>query len=761
MTTNGNGLTKGNGLKWVGTRPIRPDGVDKVTGRAQFGADFVLPGMIVGKVLRSPHAHANIRSINIDKAQALPGVKAVITAADFPELVSEFEQAGEVMLNYRDMSCNVMARKKALYDGHAVAAVAATSAEIADRALALIEVDYEVLPHVIDVVEAMEPDAPLLHDDMFTIGVEPTPDKPSNVAKRVEYTLGDIEAGFAAADVIVEREFTTKAVHQGYIEPHAAVASASEDGQCYIWCTTQGQFTVRAYVAKLLGLEISQLRVTPSEIGGGFGGKTVVYLEPLALALSLKCHRPVKMVMSREEVFRASGPTSGAQMWIKIGATKDGRITAGEAVLKYQAGALQGSPIMPGCMCAFAPYDLEHVKVVGFDVVTNRPKVAAYRAPGAPISEFGVECVVDELAKKIGIDAIAFREKNAASEGTHAAYGPRFGPIGYAETLRVAKEHPHYQAPLGPNQGRGVASGFWFNIGGESCAALHINEDGTATVISGNPDIGGSRASLVMMAAEVLGIDVDRVRPVIADTSSIGYTFLTGGSRVTFATGMAVIEAAEDVVRQLRERAAKIWEIDVEAVVWEDGEARPSGPNAGEFEPLSLGEIAAMAGKTGGPIAGHAALNAQGAGPAFGTHICDVEVDQETGRVTVLRYTAIQDAGKAIHPSYVEGQIQGGAVQGIGWALNEEYIYDKDGRLENPGFLDYRIPVASDVPMIDAVIVEVPNPKHPYGVRGVGEVPICPPMAAVANAVEDATGLRMTDLPISPPKLLEAIDNGR
>ena len=757
---NAGGNGAGNGYKWVGKRPIRPDGVDKVTGRAQFGADLSLPGMIIGKVLRSPHAHAHIRSIDTTEAAALPGVKAVVTAADFPELASEFSPAGEVLVNFRDVSQNVMAREKALYDGHAVAAVAATSAAIADQALGLIKVDYEVLPHVIDVVEAMEPDAPVLHEDMFTIGVEPTPTTPSNIAKRVEYTLGDIEAGFKDAEVIVEREFTTKPVHQGYIEPHAAVASAAEDGQCQIWCSTQGQFTVRTFVCKVLGLENSQVRVTPSEIGGGFGGKTVVYLEPLALALSLKCMRPVKMVMSRTEVFRASGPTSGAHIWIKIGATKDGRITAGEAVLKYQAGAFQGSPVMPGSMCAYAPYDLENVKVIGFDVVTNRPKVAAYRAPGAPISEFGVECVLDEIAKKIAMDPVALREKNAAKEGTHAAYGPVFGPIGFAETLRQAKEHPHYQAPLGPNQGRGVASGFWFNIGGESCAALHINEDGTATLISGNPDIGGSRASLAMMAAEVLGVDIERVRPIVGDTSSIGYTFLTGGSRVTFATGMAVIQAAEDIVQQLRERAAKIWEIDVEAVIWEDGEARPSGSNAGDFEPLSLGDIAAMAGKTGGPINGHTSINAQGAGPSFGTHICDVEVDKETGRVTVLRYTAVQDAGKAVHPSYVEGQIQGGAVQGIGWALNEEYIYDENGRLENPGFLDYRIPVASDVPMIDAVIVEVPNPKHPYGVRGVGEVPICPPMAAVANAIESATGRRMTDLPISPPRLLEAIDNG-
>jgi CO/xanthine dehydrogenase Mo-binding subunit len=745
-------------LKWVGTRPLRPDGVDKVTGRAKFGADLYLPGMLVGKVLRSPHAHARVISIDTSKAEALPGVKAVVTRDDFEDRESEFVPAGEMLVNYRDIVRNVLAREKVLYDGHAVAAVAATSSAVAKKALRLIEVDYEILPHVIDVLEAMKPDAPLLHEDMITAGVEPVPDRASNVAKVVEFALGDVDAGFAQAEVIVEHEFRTQPVHQGYIEPHACVASVSEDGQAELWCTTQGHYVVRAHCARLLGMDISKIRVTASEIGGGFGGKTVVYLEPVALALSRKACQPVKIVMSREEVFRASGPAPGAHMRVKVGATKDGRITAAEADLKYQAGAFQGSPVQPGAMCAFAPYDLENVKVIGYDVVTNRPKVAAYRAPGAPISEYAVECVIDELAKKLGIDPIDFRLANAAEEGTHAAYGPKFGPIGLVETLQEAKEHAHYKAPLGPNQGRGVASGFWFNIGGETCASLNINEDGTVTLMAGTPDIGGTRASLCMMAAEELGIDMDRIQPIIADTSSLGYTFLTGGSRVTFASGMAVIDAARDVVTQLRERAAKIWEIPPDAVTWEDGYAKPAGANAGDFEPMSLAEIAKLAGKTGGPVVGHAQINAQGAGPSFGTHIVDVEVDKETGRVSVLRYTVLQDAGKAVHPSYVEGQYQGGAVQGIGWALNEEYVYDADGRLENPGFLDYRIPVASDVPMIDTVIVEVPNPRHPYGVRGVGETPIVPPMGAITNAVADALGIRFTELPMSPPKVLNAID---
>ena len=745
-------------LNWVGTRPARPDGVDKVTGRARFGADLSLPGMLHGRVLRSPHAHAILKSIDTSKARALPGVKAVVTRDDFNEMPSEFVPAGEMMVNYRDIVRNVMAREKVLYDGHAVAAVAAISASIARKALKLIEVEYEILPHVIDVEEAMKPDAPLLHDDLFTVGVEPAPEKPSNIAKVVEFKLGDVEKGFGEADVMVEQTFNTAPVHQGYIEPHACVASVNADGLAELWVTTQGHYVVRGHCARMLGMDISKLKVTASEIGGGFGGKTVVYLEPVALALSNKSGAPVKMVMSREEVFRASGPTSGARIYVKVGAKNDGTITAGHCELKFQAGAFPGSPVQHGAMCAFAPYDLENVDVIGYDVVSNRPKVAAYRAPGAPIAEFGVECVIDEVAKKIGMDPLDFRLKNAAKEGTQAAYGPKFGPIGMIASLEQAKAHDHYSAPLGKSQGRGVASGFWFNIGGETCVTMNLNEDGTVALLTGTPDIGGSRASLSMMAAEELGIHVDKVRPMIADTASLPYTFLTGGSRATFAGTTAIIHAAKDAIDKMRDRAAQFWDVSIDEVVWENGEARPASSNVGDFDPLSIEDIAKLANSTGGPISGRAEINVQGAGPSLGTHIVDVEVDKETGRVEILRYTVLQDAGKAVHPSYVEGQFQGGAVQGIGWALNEEYIYDDNGRLENAGFLDYRIPVASDVPMIDTVIVEVPNPVHPYGVRGVGETPIVPPMAAINAAIEQATGIRFTELPMSPPKVLKALD---
>jgi CO/xanthine dehydrogenase Mo-binding subunit len=750
MTANG------SDNKWIGKRTIRPDGEDKVTGRAAFAADCTMPGMLIGKILRSPHPHARIKSIDTAKAAALPGVKAVMSGRD----LVEFPWDKPAILGIQDLrfnSRNVMAREKALYAGHAVAAVAATSAKIASAALKLIEVDYEILPWVIDVDEAMQTGAPILHEHMHTAGAKPGPATTSNVASKLEHKLGDCEAGFAAADVIIERSFKTKPVHQGYIEPHACLVSVGKDGHATIWSSSQGHFMVRDMTAQLTGLKLSDIRAIPAEIGGGFGGKTIVYLEPLALTLARKSGRPVKMVMTREEVFRATGPTSGSSSTVKIGATKDGKITAAAATYRMQAGALPGGPVRGAVGCALAPYDIANVQITGYDVVSNRPKVAAYRAPGAPIGAFSVECVLDELAAALKIDPLVLRQKNAAKEGTKAAYGPTFRRIGYEETLQAALRHPHYQIPLGPNQGRGVASGFWFNAGGESSAQVNINEDGTVVVVTGHPDIGGSRASMVNIAAELLGIDYRRVQALIGDTSVVGFSALTGGSRVTFAAGIVVTKAAEQVIQILRERAAKIWKIDADAVVWENGEARPAGSNAGEFPPLTLAAIAAKASATGGPINARSSLNTEGAGPGLATHICDVEVDPETGKVQVIRYTAFQDVGRAIHPSYVEGQIQGGVAQGIGWALNEECIFAANGRLDNPGFLDYRMPVASDLPMIEPVVIEVPNDKHPQGVRGAAEVPIVPALAAVANAVNNAIGLRLTDLPMSPPKVLAAL----
>ena len=446
-----------------------------------------------------------------------------------------------------------------------------------------------MLPHVIDVAEAMKPGAPILHDHLLTEGANPPATKPSNIAKRIEFKKGDAKAGFAQAEVVIEKDYTTQAVHQGYIEPHATLASAAEDGQVQVWSTTQGHFQVRGFCARLLGLDTSQIRVTPTEIGGGFGGKTVVYLEPLAMRLSQKSGKPVKMTMAREDVFRASGPAPGGNVKVKIGATKDGRIVAAECIVEMQAGAFPGSPVGPACMCSFACYDIENVYIEGFDVVSNRPKVAAYRAPGAPISAWAVESTLDILAQQLKMDPIDLRLKNAAKAGTKTAYGVTFNTIGMVETLQAIKDSEHYKSPLKPGYGRGVAAGFWFNIGADSSAASHVGEDGSVTVISGNPDIGGSRASLALMAAEELGVDYNKVRPVIADTASIGFNFVTGGSRVTFATGLAVVNSVRDMIRELKVRAAKIWKIDPEAVIWENGMAKPAGNQVGTFEPLTLG----------------------------------------------------------------------------------------------------------------------------------------------------------------------------
>ncbi|MBV9964465.1 MAG: xanthine dehydrogenase family protein molybdopterin-binding subunit, partial [Alphaproteobacteria bacterium] len=426
-------------LRLVGTRPIRPDGVDKVTGRANFGADMTMPGMLWGKIKRSPHAHARIVSINFDKALALPGVKAVVSRADFADVPPDKAQIGAAPHNLIHLSLNCMAKGKVLYEGHAVAAVAATSPLIAEQALDLIEVQYEVLPHVMDVEAAMAPDAPLLHDTVFTAGVEPKPAKPSNISKMVRFAKGDVEAGFKEADLIIERRYTTKPVHQAYIEPHACLVSVAADGQCTIWSSSQGQFMVRAYTSRICGADIASIRAIPAEIGGGFGGKTIIYLEPVAYMLSKKSGRPVKIVMSREEVFRATGPTSGAVVEVKLGAKKDGHITALRTVLKYQSGAFPGSPVQQGCICSMAVYDLPNAETIGYDVLCNRPKVAAYRAPGAPIGSFAVESCVDELAGELGMDPLRLREINGSKEGTKAVHGPTWANIGFMKTLEAAR----------------------------------------------------------------------------------------------------------------------------------------------------------------------------------------------------------------------------------------------------------------------------------------------------------------------------------
>ena len=741
--------------KVIGTRPIRHDGVDKVTGRALYGADFTMVGLLHGKVLRSPHAHACIKSIDTSKAEAHAGVKAVVTADDMPET-----DGGSIVLgeggatDIKFLQDNVLASDKALYKGHAVAAVAATSPHIAEEATGLIEIDYEILPPVMDVRKAMANDAPLLHEDLKTTSLGKTSAGSSNVAKHLQFQQGDIEKGFAEADEVVEKEFKTATVHQGYIEPHNATALYKSDGHLTVWCSTQGSFEVRDQLENILQMPVSDIKVVPMEIGGGFGGKIPVYLEPVAALLSMKTSRPVKILMDRADVFESTGPTAGSYITVKMGVNKDGQITAAKAELIYEAGAYPGALVDCGAQCIFSPYSIDNFLVDGYDVVLNIPKTAPYRAPGATNAAMA-ETVVDELCEKLGMDPLEFRIKNGAQEGTRRVDGPIFPKIGHIETVEAARAHEHYNTPLeGEYRGRGVASGFWFNIGLKSSVSLNVNSDGTINLIEGSTDIGGTRTSIAMQAAEVLGISAEDINPSVVDTDSVGYTGVTGGSRTTFATGYAAIEAANDVVRQMKIFAANLWEVDENEVTFDNGNFRNAN---GKVHDVFFKDLASIISDEGTPIVGRGTVDPKGVGGAFATHIVDVEVDPETGKVAILRYTAVQDVGKAIHPSYVEGQIHGGAVQGIGWALNEEYIYNDEGRMTNSSFLDYRMPTSYDVPMIEAVIVEVPNPGHPYGVRGVGEVPIVPPAAAIANAIYDAIGIRMKELPMSPDRILAAM----
>ncbi|KAA1280112.1 MAG: xanthine dehydrogenase family protein molybdopterin-binding subunit [SAR202 cluster bacterium] len=759
-------LASGSGFRVIGTTPIRHDATDKVTGQARYGADISLPGLLHGKVLRSPHSHAKIKSIDASKALALPGVKAFVTSDDMPVLSGRPTDVLEGSpLNPKFLSNNVMASGKVLYKGHAVAAVAADSVHTAEHALSLIDVDYEILTPVLDGREAMEQGSPVLHDRLFRSegeffrpgGLRDDDDDgpPTNVASHFVFESGNVEQGFTDADVVVEREFRTKPVHQGYIEPHSATARWDRDGRVTIWGSSQGHFAIRDFTALVLGMPVSKVKVVPMEVGGGFGGKLVVYVEPVAAMLSKKTGRPVKITMTRTEVFEATGATAGGYIKAKLGATKDGSITAASAYFVYESGAFPGALVNLASLTIFAPYDIANVRSEGYDVVVNKPKVAPYRAPLGPPAGFAGETLVDELASKLSMDPIELRILNAAREGTRRVTGIPYKKVGYLETLQAAKDHPHYNAPIGgPNRGRGIATAVCANITGPASAVVSLQQDGSVGLVEGSADLAGSRTAAAMHVAEILGISAEDVHPSVGDTDSIGYTAISAGSSAVYKTGWASLEAARDLLSQLEARVALVWDVPLEEVVIINGVfSLRSDPE----QQLTLNEIAARQNSTGGPLIGRAAGAWGGESPGFAVHIVDVQVDPETGKTDILRYTALQDPGIAIHPAYVEGQIQGGAVQGIGWALNEEYVIDDKGGMLNSSWLDYRMPIAKDLPMIDTLIVEVPNPDHPTGVRGVGEVSIIPPVPAIANAINQAIGIRVSETPMSPGLLLESI----
>ncbi|MBI3954230.1 MAG: xanthine dehydrogenase family protein molybdopterin-binding subunit [Chloroflexi bacterium] len=761
MTTTAERKAGGGGgkqYKVIGQRLPKRMGTEMVTGHALYGADIYLPGMLSGKLLRSPHAHARIVRIDTSKAERLEGVKAVITGADMPEVKpgATFPM-GEVPVDISGLAGLCMAKERAIFAGQPVAAVAATDPYIAEEAIKLIDVEYEVLPPVVDLLEAMKPGSPAIHPDLKTktsLG-EIENQGPTNVAMHSVFARGDVEKGFKEADVVIERSYRAAMAHQGYIEPLATVARWEPDGRVTVWTTTQGAFTILMQLSTVLGLPLSKLKVIPTEVGGAFGGKIYIILEPTAVMLSKKAGRPVKLVMSREDVLRATGPGSPCVFRIKTGCKKDGTITAIQGWMAYDAGCIPGSPMGAGMQTSVAPYKTPNLRLDGYDVVTNKTRVHAYRAPGSPQAAFAVEQNIDLMAKALGMDPLEFRIKNCPREGDPQVTDVPWNRIGLHEIYERVKRHPHWTSKLeGKNRGRGLAAGFWFGGRMTSSVNIKVNPDGTATVLTGAVDITGTRTAMAQMAAEELGLTPDKIDVLTGDTEAAPYNDVSGGSRITYTSSNAIYRACQDLLDKMRKRAADRLKVTPEDLTFAEGVFKVKEGHASAGKALTLKKLAI--GGDGVPAGSGSTSRLQSA-PAFAVHLADVEVDPETGKTTILRYTCFQDVGKAVNPTRVEAQMQGGAVQGIGWALTEEYLFDDKGWLRNASLLDYRQPTSLDLPMLDCEIIEVPASDGPYGIRGVGEVPIVPPPATLANAIANAAGVRVNAMPMNIERVYWAL----
>jgi CO/xanthine dehydrogenase Mo-binding subunit len=749
-------------LKVIGKRLARVDAKERVTGQAIYPADLSLPGMVYAKILRSPLAHARIRGIDTRRAQAMQGVLAVVTAADFPVVpVGSTIPMGETGYDMWMVAAINMARDKVLWVGQPVAAVAAVDVHTAAAALALIAVEYEPLEPVLGILAAMAPEAPVLHEHVVTKGIEPRPRSPSNVCSRVVISRGDAPAARAQAHAKAHVRVAVDTAHQGYLEPQVAVAQVDANGFATVWASTQGQFTAELMIARMLGLPASKLKVVPLEIGGGFGGKIAIHGEAIAVRLAQKCRRPVKLVLTREEVLQGgSGPAAGALIDIAVAAQKDGGLVAIEGTYRMDAGGLPGMSPSLLMQASAALYQCPNLNLEGFDVVTNKPRTEAYRGPGGIQAAFAVEQAIDMLCQRLGMDPLEFRKRNASVTGSLMPIGTPFPSIGLDTILEAVGGHPCWTDALGQGaypRGRGLALGYWRGTSMTSAAHITIAGDGRPMVTMGAVDLSGTRSTMAQVVAEEFGLAIEDVHVQTGDSKSVGYSDGAAGSRVARTMTAALVEACADALRQLRSRAAEKLQSAAELLHYADGVFRAPQPGAAA---ISLAELM-QATLTDGAVVGRGVSSKLPLGVEIGAHVCDVEVDTESGLVTVLRYTAFQDVGLALNPTAVEGQIEGSVVQGLGWALLEGFDYGADGRLRNASLLDYRMPTALDVPRIDTVIVETPVPNVPYGVRGVGEVPIVPPAAAAANAIARAVGVRVCHMPMTPERVLAAIRAAR
>ena len=760
----------------LGKRVTRVDALEKVTGAAQYGGDVHLPGMLHGKFVRSAHPHAKILNIDTSEAEKLPGVRAIVTQEDV--------ESGR----------RVFATDKVLYLGEPIAAVAATDPDIAEEAADLIKIDYEVLPAVQDVMEAIEPDAPRLHSDDTKDGparrtiradlrklerdkseedhsaeiaelnaqLEATEDDVYyNISAETHSAAGDVEQGFAESDLVVEDTYVIPRVHQTYMEPHVSVADVESTGKVTVWASTQGPFAIRSGIAGTLGIPLNQINVVATTMGGGFGGRFGVALTHVpAVLLSQKTGRPVKIQMTREEEFTDGRPAPGCVIKLKTGVKNDGTILAREGLAFWDSGSVSGASI-GSTIRLRGVYKFPHLKVDAYGVYTNKSGTAAYRAPGTPQVAFAGESQLDDIARKLDLDPVEFRLKNMRVEGDPVPAGPNEPKVGYKETLQAVADAVDWKnRTTGPNQGWGVAIGDWTNGCGPGGMFVSIHEDGSARIFHGSMDITGTDTALAQIVAEILTLSYDEVAITRGDTDSAPYATGSGGSVVTFTMGNTAKLAAEDTRRRLLELAAERLNTDVESLELKDGKV--STIEADPPKSIGFGELAAYSlSTTGGPIVGKGSFARKPSTPALAAQIAKVEIDPETGRIKVLKMAASQDVGFAINPMAVEGQIEGGAVQGYAWATMEEMQYNEEGNV-NPGFVDYRVPTTADLPTVESVIVEVEAPDGPFGAKGVGEPPITPTLATMANAVADAVGIRITELPMKPEKVVDALhSNGK
>jgi CO/xanthine dehydrogenase Mo-binding subunit len=759
----------------VGKRETRIEGPGKVTGSTIYAADVQVPNMLHCKLVHSPHPHARIVSIDTSKALAIDGVELVVLAEDFSKAVKD---GSNPAIDASNRGAALLAHTQVGFAGEPVAAVLAETPSAAEEGAEAVEVTYEELPAVLDLEAAMEEGSPLARPPLgdvdrseeeahvtLDVDTDEAEGKPTNIASHVAFTRGDIEAGFAESDVVIERKWSSAMMHQGYIEPHATVADYNAaSGELTVWTSTQGQFMVRDTIMRILQWPETKLRVIGCELGGGFGGKMTL-TSPLVSALSVIAQRPVKLVLTRAEDLTASTPSPGAIVTIKTGMKKDGSFTAIEASVSYDSGAYPGAPAAIGALLSASFYTWPSLKTDGFEVLTNHVSVGAIRAPGTHNAMHAVEQNIDEMARQLGLDPGEVRMQNVSKTGDPMASGQEFPTIGLDETLAKALEHPLWQnreqiaaeSTETKKVGIGLAIGGWLGGLQPAAAEVMLNNDGTINAVSGANDISGTNTSFAQIIAEELNLPMDQVNITTGDTKTAPFAGMSAGSKTLFTVGRALREAAIDLREQLFEVAAERLEANVNDLELADGEVKVKGS---PDQSLELSRIASMTTGFGAlykPVVGKGSIAARKQAPGFTAQLAKVEVDTETGNVRLMDFAIVQDVGFAINPLSVEGQMEGGAVQGMGIGLWEEYIYDDSGHLRNAGLLDYRMPTAADVPDIESIIVEVPSDDGPYGARGVGEPSITAGGAAIQNAIADAIGARIPRMPATPERVLRAL----